>query len=176
MRENGHQVWKVAANIFNERVADNQKGVVLQVVGYARCLKLLTAKTYDVSKHFTWPRAWSDTFVLKIGTGGRCLWKWWLNFGFHEMPARNFLPSWRTVSFSRRNLLHGVSYFNDLNRGVKLLVKELFISPFLCVRVFILHVTIGLSLLHINLKELGECRLEAHNVWSQNTLQTESFA
>ena len=37
---------------------------------------------------------------LRTGTGGRDLWVWWWTFGFHKM--RNFLTSWKQVSFSRR--------------------------------------------------------------------------
>jgi hypothetical protein len=34
---NGLQIWKVAANVNEKAVADRQKGVVLQLEGWARC-------------------------------------------------------------------------------------------------------------------------------------------
>ena len=54
-------------------------------------------------------RAWTGLIYLKIGASGGLLWTWWRIFSFHEMGGGgDFLTSWRTVSFSRRTLLHGV--------------------------------------------------------------------
>jgi hypothetical protein len=47
---------------------------------------------------------------LRIGTGGGNLWMRWWTFEFHKMMG-NFLTSWKTVSFSRRTVLHGVSEY-----------------------------------------------------------------
>ena len=40
--------------------------------------------------------------------GGRPLWMWWWTFAFHKMWWIS--SNWGPVSFSRRTLLHGVSY------------------------------------------------------------------
>jgi len=52
-------------------VADSRLGVVLQLGGWARCLKLLTVKTYCVAKQSKIkPRTCTATLLLRIGTGG----------------------------------------------------------------------------------------------------------
>jgi len=42
--------WRLAANILN-KVANSRQGVVLQLEGWARCCRLLTAEYYRVTKH-----------------------------------------------------------------------------------------------------------------------------
>jgi hypothetical protein len=51
---------------------------------------------------------WIGFIWLKIGTGGGLLWTRWWTFGFHKMWGIPWLAV-RTLSFSIRTLLHGVS-------------------------------------------------------------------
>jgi hypothetical protein len=42
--------WRLAANILN-KVQNSRQGMVLQLGGWARCCRLLTAEYYRVTKH-----------------------------------------------------------------------------------------------------------------------------
>jgi hypothetical protein len=62
----------------------------------------------------TWAGAWAWLFWLRRGTGGEVLWIRFCTIGLHKMRG-NFLTSWQPVIFSRRTLLHGVSYEANIN-------------------------------------------------------------
>jgi hypothetical protein len=51
---------------------------------------------------------WIGLIWLRVGTSGGVLWTRWWTFGFHKMRGISWLAE-RTLSFSRRILLHGVS-------------------------------------------------------------------
>ena len=57
-----HSVWRIAADILNNVVADSRHGVVLQLRGWARCWQLAVT-TGIVTKHEHLPRTWTDTSV-----------------------------------------------------------------------------------------------------------------
>jgi hypothetical protein len=56
-------VRRVAANIFNNVVADSRHGVVVQLRGWAKCWQLLAVTTGIVTRHEHLSRTWTDTSV-----------------------------------------------------------------------------------------------------------------
>ena len=59
---------------YTEQIVVGRRPVVILYLGdWKSCQRFISVKSYDVTKHFTRPRTWTDfgTIWLKIGTGGR---------------------------------------------------------------------------------------------------------
>jgi hypothetical protein len=60
------QLWRVAANILNKQPRTNDKGVVLQLGGWAWGYKLFSIKNKFVTKNAIEPQTWTESLTSYI--------------------------------------------------------------------------------------------------------------